>query len=532
MCGIFGVYNREGSFDEKHIDTLFIKAEERGQDGCGIVVFDGFELRTKKFVGKYSDNREEILEMRLDAPKSVILGICRAQPETEPESLGEDTCQPIVKDGLALVHNGTVMNSTYEELEKVAGYMTRIDSEAILNAYIMYNGNMEKVMSKLQGGYAFILLDTKTKRLICVNDFKPMSIGYVRKIGFLVHSQLEAIQQVVEKITDCKRCGTNIWEDYYFHYQDGYTIRDVDLDSGMERVTTFKPNYYHPVWDKSKSASSNEVVLVSSSGGIDSGLTAAILHKLDYQVKLIHFDYGQKGEMVESSAVAALAMKYALEYEIYNLRDLFENDSSMLIRDDIRITTGEEEYIKSTAAWVSNRNGVFLSYLVSLAEQLILSNRAGKVYIASGMSNLSEEGFYPDNSESFIRAFFESVRYSTITSDNIAYVPLLQQIMKSEEWLLGDRLDFPFKLTTSCDHPRIKDGQIQLCNQCGSTQLSRWAAEMAGVEDPRHFYDRDDTEVMKKKFSGMKKHLDIVDVIERIRFIKNTDKNKLLGVLC
>jgi queuosine biosynthesis protein QueC len=300
----------------------------------------------------------------------------------------------------------------------------------------------------------------------------------------------------------------------------------------MERVSTFKPHFYHPVWLSSKPPLRKEVVLVCSSGGIDSGLSAVILQELGYNVKLIHFDYGQKGEIVERFAVEKLAEKYKMDYEVFDLSALFKTDSSMLIRDDIKITTGEDDFIKSTAAWVSNRNGVFLSYLVTRAEQLILGHIAGKVYIVSGMSNLSEEGFYPDNSEYFIRSFFESVRYSTITSNRIEYVPLLQNIMKAEEWILGDRLRFPFELTASCDSPRIKGNVIELCNQCGSTQLSKWAAEMAGVVDPRKFYDRDESKVMEKKFSGKTKKTNVVDVINRIKFIREEDANKLLGLLC
>jgi len=96
---------------------------------------------------------------------------------------------------------------------------------------------------------------------------------------------------------------------------------------------------------------------------------------------------------------------------------------------------------------------------------------------------------------------------------------ILANIMKYEEWILGEFLNFPFEYTCSCDNPRIiwnpETGEdirnvssyrelmnlihdldsldmhiqgLELCIECGSTRNSRWAAQYANVKDPRKFY--------------------------------------------
>ena len=529
ICGILTIWNREGKFGNQVLGKMCEVAEERGQDGFGIAVVNN-KIVKRRIIDLKSFKDSQIMGSLEDIIEqgSLIMGIFRAQPETEVKS-SLLNMQPLCKDDCVLIHNGTVANFVRDELKDVE-YETEIDSEAIINAYFKFGKDMKKVMEYMVGGYAFVLYDSKLNRLYCVNDYKPLAIGYVKGKGLLVHSDLKAIEDVVNEITDCKRCGTNVWEDFYYHWQEGYTIREIDMDSGMERVYNFRPRFYHPVW-KREDKKRRELVLVSASGGIDSGLSAFIMNKLGYEVELVFFDYGQKGVASELYGILCLTESMKVRYRRFILSYLFKDDKSMLVDKNVLITTGTEKYMKTTAAWVSNRNGVFLSYLVSLAEQCILSNEFDKVYIVSGMSNLSESGIYSDNSEYFIRSFFESVKYSTIVGDRIQYVSLLQNVMKAEEWMLGDKLGFDFSKTVSCDEPRLVDGQIELCNQCGSTQLSKWAAEMAGVEDPRSFYDRDDTSVMEKRFSGKTKRIDVKDVINRVKFIKESDRQKLLKMV-
>lgn len=530
MCGIVGVFNREGVFPLESILFLFEEAEKRGQDGFGFSITEGF-THNWKYTGKYSLHKLEVSQVVKSCSKgSVILANCRAQPEMEVSSSGKNSIQPICKDGIVVVHNGSVSNFIVDELSDI-GYQSEIDSESIINAYIRFSGNMKKTMEYLVGGFAFILLDTHYRRLFCVNDYKPLAIGYVKGYGLLIHSELSAIGSVVEMITDCKRCGTNLWEDFYYHWQfPGYSIREIDLDSGMERLYRFRPRFHHPVWNSLTDGKGVKFIVLAS-GGIDSSLTAWVLYRLGYDVTLLHFDYGQKGEDAERWAVQRLSEVSGMKLQTINLRGIFSGDSSCLIDKSIEIKTGTDEYLKSTDAWCSNRNQLFLSIATTLAEQIILRENLEKVYIEAGLYNLSESGIYPDNSELFTKTFFENVEYSTITGKRIQSLGIMRNIMKSEEWILGEALGFPFQYTVSCDQPILDGNVVYLCRQCGSTLLSIWGAEMAGIEDPRLFYDREfGSEVMKKRFSGKTKSISVSDVVRRLE-MSNGDKNTLLSLV-
>jgi len=91
-------------------------------------------------------------------------------------------------------------------------------------------------------------------------------------------------------------------------------------------------------------------------------------------------------------------------------------------------------------------------------------------------------------------------------------------------------LNFPFSITVSCDQPLYlpSEDTVYLCRQCGSTLLSMWGAEMAGVSDPRLFYDRKfDKPLMEKRFSGKTKNLSYKDVVNRLE-LPEGDIQKLL----
>tara|TARA_Y100000310_G_scaffold267782_1_gene279993 strand:- start:20290 stop:21906 length:1617 start_codon:yes stop_codon:yes gene_type:complete len=510
MCGLISVWNREGVFPYKVFDKLFTEAEKRGEDGFGIFVINtkkGFREMFKSTL-TYKVERKNVKKFVSEYNKigSLFIGNFRAQPETEVQSTITNL-QPIWKDDIVISHNGSVSNKTYKSL-KEGRYKTQIDSEAIINAYIKFGGDMKKVMEYLNGGFAFILYDNKRRRLYHVTDYKPLASGYIRPYGYIIHSNEGAISSAMGLLTDCNRCGYNVWEDYYYHTIPGYTIVEIDIDSGMERQYNFTPNFYHPTFDGK--TSSKEAAIVICSGGIDSTLSAYVSKLVGYSTTLLHFTYGQKSEESEKWAVKKLSKQLDIPLKIVDLKPIYKmvNDPSSLIRKDIEVTTGTEDDIKSTQAWVANRNQIFLSIATTLAESIILNNKYKNVYIVGGFTQLTESGHYPDNSEKFLDSFFENIKYSTIVGSRIKPLPIMQNIMKSEEWILGKKLNFPFQYSVSCDVPIYdkKKDEVRLCRQCGSTLLSMWAAKMAGVKDPRKFYDRKvNQKIMKGKISKQTK---------------------------
>jgi len=490
VCGIFAVWNRESIFHKRVYDILFRHAEQRGFDGVGVSINNYSLLKYPN--SKYSDKSEKILNKIMEhiMTEDVVLGICRAQPETEVDSSVQNM-QPIIKKRISLVHNGAVSESSRKKFSYL-GYDTEIDSETIVNAYLHYGRNMVEAMENLEGGFSFALYDSDKMSLYLVNDFKPLAVAYFKGYGLIAHSSINALIEVSEYLQSTNRTGIAVWENYYFDWQPGYTIREIDLNSGVQRMFNFKPNFYHPLKQNQKQ-NDKELALIICSGGIDSSLSAYLMKLAGYETVLVFFNYGQKSYEAEQFAVTKLSKFMNIKVAEFNLTELYRLEKSMLTSKEIEVTTGKEDHIKTTAAWVSARNLIFLSYTTALAEQEILKNNWKKVHIIGGFSNLSEEGFYPDNSEYFLNSFSETVKYATITWDKIQYLPLMKNIMKYEEWILGTVLGFPFQYTCSCDQATVKDNEIYLCGKCGSDYLSQMAARMAGVEDPRKFiHNRDE----------------------------------------
>jgi 7-cyano-7-deazaguanine synthase in queuosine biosynthesis len=193
----------------------------------------------------------------------------------------------------------------------------------------------------------------------------------------------------------------------------------------------------------------------------------------------------------------------------------------MLMSKEAPITSGGED-LKSTVAWVAGRNAIFVSILMAMAEALILKGHFDRVYISAGWAQLSEEtGGYPDNSFQFAQALDMFKNFGYITgSHHIEFMPVLSRLTKTECWSLGDAFKFPFGSTVSCDDPVMWEGVPALCLACGSTRLSRWAADRAHIGDDRVFYkDKEELEagIIYRIYEGTRsERIDVTPLIDRL----------------
>jgi glutamine phosphoribosylpyrophosphate amidotransferase len=262
MCGISGFFARESVPDFKVIDTLFKGMMNRGNDGFGFCwIHKGKDGRKIELVHKSSKNYTDSENIKVVKNVygqmnigDVLIGIQRASPETEPSTDPDkiqETMQPIwsEENGLCVVPNGAVMRRIHQELidwsVKSGEYKfkTEIDSESILCSYVKHRRNMKNTMEYLSGGFAAIMFDEQKDSLIVANDHMQISHGYIRGIGFFLHSENDVIGQVIYDDLGVTRDGVNIWELYYHHPLDGSAIREIDLQSGFMRKTKYTPRY-------------------------------------------------------------------------------------------------------------------------------------------------------------------------------------------------------------------------------------------------------------------------------------------------
>ena len=186
-CGVFGISN---SKDASALTALGLHAlQHRGQEGCGIVTFDGKQYFSEKRFGLVGDNfnKEKILKK---LKGNYAIGHNRYS------TTGENTLrniQPFFADtnagGIGIAHNGNLTNSISlrkKLVEEGAIFYTTSDTETIVQlvAKSKRKKTIDKIIDaifKIQGGYALVMLTQNS--LIGVRDpfgIRPLIIGKLK----------------------------------------------------------------------------------------------------------------------------------------------------------------------------------------------------------------------------------------------------------------------------------------------------------------------------------------------------------------
>ncbi len=186
-CGVFGISNFE---DASALTALGLHAlQHRGQEGCGIVSYDGNKYYSEKRFGLVGDNfnNEKVLKK---LPGKFAIGHNRYS------TTGGTTLrniQPFFADthagGIGVAHNGNLTNALYIRKKLVkdgAIFYSTSDTEVIIQliAKSKRSTTEEKITDaifQIQGGYALVML--AQNKLIGVRDplgIRPLVIGKLK----------------------------------------------------------------------------------------------------------------------------------------------------------------------------------------------------------------------------------------------------------------------------------------------------------------------------------------------------------------
>ena len=276
-----------------------------------------------------------------------------------------------------------------------------------------------------------------------------------------------------------------------------------------------------------------ELCLVSCSGGLDSSTTLAIMKLAGYEnIIACHFDYGCRSGAAEKIAITNICKELDIPLKIFDISELMKSidTTSMLMDKDAKVTTGTADDIKSTAAWVHNRNGLFMNIMAAFAEAQVFEHDYDKILLLGGWMQLSESGIYPDNSEYFTSSAMEFFKYATLIGNRIEPCYGLSDLMKFEQFALIKEfhLEHAYKHAISCDRAKVIDGVPCNCMKngvpaCGSGLLSYWGSKMVGMDDTkiRNFYEVDDPDLKilePEHLNHEPEKYDIHAIINRIHF--------------
>ena len=186
-CGVFGISNAK---DASALTALGLHAlQHRGQEGCGIVTFNGEQYFSEKRFGLVGDNfnKEKVLK-KLQG--NFAIGHNRYS------TTGENTLrniQPFFADtnagGIGVAHNGNLTNSISlrnKLVEDGAIFYTTSDTETIVQliAKSKRTKTIDKIVDaifQIQGGYALVMLTQNS--LVGVRDpfgIRPLVIGKLK----------------------------------------------------------------------------------------------------------------------------------------------------------------------------------------------------------------------------------------------------------------------------------------------------------------------------------------------------------------
>ena len=204
-CGVFGISNNK---DASALTALGLHAlQHRGQEGCGIVTFDGKKYYSEKRFGLVGDNfnKEEILNK---LKGNYAIGHNRYS--TTGDNILRNL-QPFFADtnagGIGVAHNGNLTNSISIRNKLVndgAIFYTTSDTETIVKliAKSKRPNTIDKIVEaifQIQGGYALVML-TQTS-LIGVRDpygIRPLVIGKL-KDSYVLSSETCALDIIGAK---------------------------------------------------------------------------------------------------------------------------------------------------------------------------------------------------------------------------------------------------------------------------------------------------------------------------------------------
>ena len=230
-CGVFGIFNLNG---ENAADSIYYglsSLQHRGQESCGIAVFDTCGPKGNMNVHRGLGLVHEVFSEPVLQHLKGNLGIGHVRYSTTGETTLQNA-QPLVlnyiKGTLALAHNGNLINTDElrEELAQTGAiFQTTTDSELIAYEIArarVHTDNVEeailKTASRLRGAYGLVI--ASPRKLIGVRDplgLKPLCLGK-RNNSYVIASEscaLSAIGAQFVRDTSWRDCY-NLSRRYHF----------------------------------------------------------------------------------------------------------------------------------------------------------------------------------------------------------------------------------------------------------------------------------------------------------------------------
>ena len=172
MCGIFGVIS--SSIDKSNLIKLVTHSKQRGVDSSGLIYYN----KSQYCVDRSDYNIGKLLALVSPYNSPLVFGHSRLITN------GLSDNQPVIRDSVALIHNGIIVNedAIWTELEKKRQF--KIDSEVILAIAegVLENGGEimdipQRVLALCKGVVACAMIFPNKGKLLLFSNNGSLYIG-------------------------------------------------------------------------------------------------------------------------------------------------------------------------------------------------------------------------------------------------------------------------------------------------------------------------------------------------------------------
>ena len=348
-CGIFGIYNNN---DASALTALGLHAlQHRGQEGCGIVSFDGKNFHSEKRHGLVGDNftNKDILKK---LPGNFAIGHNRYSTTGETSLRN---IQPFFADiyggGISVAHNGNFTNALKLREKLVKGgaiFRTTSDTETIVQ--LIAKSNRVKMIDKVidtlfqvQGGYALVMMSNK--KLIGARDplgIRPLVLGKLKNsyvlasetcafdiIGAKFIREIDNGEIVVIEGNDIKsikpftkkKARPCVFEYVYFSRPDSYLQNKCAYE--------YRKNFGYELAKESDDI--GDIVVPVPDSGVPAAIGYSQFKKINFELGLIRNHYVGRTFIEPKQNIRSFGVKLKLSSNNSSIK----NKSIILIDDSI-----------------------------------------------------------------------------------------------------------------------------------------------------------------------------------------------------
>ena len=348
-CGVFGVSNHN---DSAALVALGLHAlQHRGQEGCGIVSYDGKNYHSEKRQGLVGDHftKSEVINK---LPGNFAIGHNRYSTTGETSLRN---IQPFFADlhvgGLSIAHNGNLTNAlALREVLVKDGAIFRTTSDTETIVQLIAKSKREKIIDKIidalfqiQGGYALVIMTNK--KMIGVRDpfgIRPLVIGKLKE-SFVLASETCALDIVgatfireVEngeiviiennKINSIKPFPKQKSRPCIFEY-----IYFARPDSLIEGKCAYEYRKDFGIQLAKESNTQADMIVPVPDSGVPAALGYSQFSKIKFEMGLIRNHYVGRTFIEPTQNIRSLGVKLKLS----STRSIVKNKSIILIDDSL-----------------------------------------------------------------------------------------------------------------------------------------------------------------------------------------------------